>query len=102
MKQNNKIYKTLIKKLFLYSCISVNKRYNIPNGPSRETGSKGYTSRRQTKQQHNAICVGHQYLETTTTNVNKTWALLPPTRGKDVPNTLCGIVTDFTKGNSDT
>ena len=58
--------------LYLPSCISVNNRYNIPNGQSRETDSIGYTSRRQTKQQHNAICVGHQYPETTTTNVNKT------------------------------
>jgi len=30
----------------------------IKNGQSRETGSIGYTRRRQAKQKHNAICVG--------------------------------------------
>jgi len=29
------------------------------------------TRRRQTKQKHNAICVGHHYTQTNTNNVNK-------------------------------
>jgi hypothetical protein len=46
MKQDNKICKKLIKKLFLYLtlCLSVHKRYKIPNGQSRETGSIPYNS----------------------------------------------------------
>ena len=49
----------------------------------------GYTRRRQTKQKHNAICVGHQYTctQTNTNNVNKTWATLTNNwTGKDEPN----------------
>ena len=44
------------------------------NGHARETGNIVYTRRRQTKQKHNAICVGHQYTctQTNTNNVNKT------------------------------
>ena len=33
----------------------------IKNGQSRETSSVGYTSRINTKQKHNTICVGHHY-----------------------------------------
>ena len=40
--------------------------------------------RRQTKQKHNTICVGHRY--THTNNVNKTWTLLQATGGKDESN----------------
>ena len=29
---------------------------------SRETDNIGYTRRRQTKQKHNTICVGHHYV----------------------------------------
>jgi hypothetical protein len=49
----------LMKKLFLYLtlCLSVHKRYKIPNGQSRETGSIENTSWRQTKQQQNTMCV---------------------------------------------
>ena len=32
----------------------------------------GHTRRRQTKQKHNTICVGHHYAEANTNNVNKT------------------------------
>jgi len=32
------------------------------------------TRRKQTKQKHNTICVGHHYAQTNTNNVNKTWA----------------------------
>ena len=42
------------------------------NGQSRETGNIGHTRRRQTKQKHNTICVGHHYAQTNTnTNTNK-------------------------------
>ena len=44
----------------------------IKNGKSRETGNIGYTRRRQTKQKHNTVCVGHHYMQTNTNNVNKT------------------------------
>jgi hypothetical protein len=32
------------------------------NGQSRETGNIGYTRQRKTKQKHNTICVGHDYM----------------------------------------
>ena len=44
----------------------------INNGQSRETGNTGYTRRRQTKQKHNAIYVGHHYSQANTNDVNKT------------------------------
>jgi hypothetical protein len=48
-------------------------------GQSNETSNIGYTRRRKTKQK--------QYvLDTTIRNVNKTWALLQTTGGKDEPN----------------
>jgi hypothetical protein len=43
-------------------------KWSVPNGQSREIGN---TRRRQTKQTHNTI------------NINKTWALLQTTGGKD-------------------
>ena len=43
------------------------------------------------KQKHNTICVGHPYTLTNTNNVNKTWALLQTTGGKEEPSiVLCG------------
>jgi hypothetical protein len=36
-------------------------------------------------QKHNTICVGHHYTQANTNNVNKTWALLQITGGKDEP-----------------
>jgi hypothetical protein len=56
------------------------------NGQSSETGSIWYTRRRKTKQKYNAICVGHHCTETNTNNLNKTWARLQTTGGKDEPN----------------
>ena len=56
------------------------------NGQSRETGNIGYTRWRETKQKHNTICVGHHYTQINTNNVNKTWALIQTTGGKDEPN----------------
>jgi hypothetical protein len=68
----------------------------------RETGNIAYTRRRQTKQKHNTICVGHHRSQTNTNNINKTWALLQTTGGKDDPNIiLCEIVTDITSQNSE-
>ena len=43
------------------------------------------TTRRQTKQKHNTICVGHS-LQTNINYGNKTRALLQRTLGKDEPN----------------
>ena len=56
------------------------------------------------KQNNNKTqCVlGTTIRKITTTNVNKTRALLPQTTCKDVPNTLCGIATDFTTRKSHT
>ena len=47
-----------------------------------------YTRRRKTKQKQNTICIGRHYTQTNTNNVNKTWALLQTTEGKDKPNIL--------------
>ena len=63
-----------------------NAEGTIKNEQSRETGNIRYTRRRNTKQKHNTICVGHHYVETNTNNVNKTWALLQIIRGKDEQN----------------
>ena len=37
------------------------------------------------EKKHNIICVGHHYVQTHTINVNKTWALLQTSGGKDEP-----------------
>ena len=37
----------------------------------------------QEEEKHNTICVGHHYTQTNTNNINKTWALLQTTGGKD-------------------
>jgi hypothetical protein len=63
----------------------------ITNGQSRETGNIGYTRRRQTKQKHNTICVGHRYAQTNTNNLIKTSSLLQKTGGKDEPNIYCSV-----------
>ena len=46
----------------------------------------GYTRQRKTKQTHNTICVGHNYMQTNTKNANKICTLLLQTGGKDKPN----------------
>ena len=33
----------------------------VKNGQSRETSNRWFQERRKTKQNHNAICVGHNY-----------------------------------------
>ena len=64
-----------------------NKEGAIKNGQFRETGNIGYTSRGQTKQNHNTIYVGHHYTQANTNKVNKIWALLQtPGAVKDEPN----------------
>ena len=45
----------------------------------------GYTRLRK-KTQKNTICVGYHYSETNTNNVNKIWALIQTTDGKDEMN----------------
>ena len=45
----------------------------MKNGQSRETGNKWYTSRGQTKQNNNTICVRHHYAQTNTNNVRRVW-----------------------------
>jgi hypothetical protein len=58
----------------------------IKNGQSRETGNIGYTKRRKTNLRHNTICVGHNYSQRSTYNVNKTCAHQQTTIVKDEPN----------------
>jgi len=41
------------------------------------------TQRRKTKQKHNTICVGHHYTQANINNINKTWAILQTTGGKE-------------------
>ena len=43
-------------------------------------------TKKEHKQKHNTICVGHHYTQTNTNNVNKTRVLLQTTGGKDEPN----------------
>ena len=53
----------------------INKRnteVEIENEETKETGNIVYTRRRQAKQTHNTICVGHLCTHTNTINVNKT------------------------------
>jgi len=40
------------------------------------------------QKKHKTICVGHHYLQTNTINVNKIWALLQTTGGKDELNLI--------------
>ena len=56
------------------------------NRQSRDTGNIGYTRRKQTKQIHNTICVGHNNAQANTNNVNKTAALIEAIGGNDEPN----------------
>ena len=53
---------------------------------NRETDNIGFSRRRQAKQKHNTICVGHHYMQANTNNVNHTCAPLRPTGGKDEPS----------------
>jgi hypothetical protein len=64
----------------------------IKNGQSKENGNIGYTRRRQLKQKHNTICVGHHYPQPNTNNVYKILSFLQTTRGKDEPNIVFHIL----------
>jgi hypothetical protein len=56
----------------------------IKNGQSRETCFIGYTRQRKTiKKNYSTICVGHHYVQSNTNNVNKTFAFLQTTGGKE-------------------
>jgi hypothetical protein len=56
----------------------------IHNWQSRDTGNQV-----EDKQKiHNAICDGHHYTHINTNNVNRTWAFIQSTGGKDEPNTV--------------
>jgi len=55
----------------------------------------GFTRRGKTKQKHNAICVGHHFMQTNTNNINKACALLQTIARKD-HRFYAEIVTDFT------
>jgi hypothetical protein len=82
-----------------------------------QKSNTAYTRRRQTKQMHKAINIGHHYmqrntnnvnktwalLQTNTNNVNKTWALLQTIGGKDELNIVfyAKFITDITTPNSD-
>ena len=72
-------------------------------GNQWETGNKGYTRQRKTKQKHNTICVEQHYMQTNANNENKTWAFLQTTRGEDKPNSVFDmeIVTDGTTRKSE-
>ena len=79
-----------------------NTEGTIKNEQFRETGIIAYTRRRQTKQKYSTICVGHHPSQTNTNNINKTWALLQTTGGKDDPKSFYAeIVTDITSQNSE-
>ena len=58
----------------------------MKNGQHRETGNIGYTRRRQAKQKHSTICVGHYYMQTNTNNLNKTRTYPQTTGSKDELN----------------
>ena len=53
-----------------------------------DTPEKLATWDTQDEEKHNTICVGHHYAQANTNNVNKTWALLQTTGGKDEWNII--------------
>jgi hypothetical protein len=63
-----------------------NTEGEIKNRQSRENGNIWHTKRRQAKQTHNTIYVGHHNVQINTNNINKTWTLLQPIGGKNEPN----------------
>jgi len=56
----------------------------MDNPETKATLCTQNTRRRQTKKNHNTICIGHQYTQANTNNVNKTWGSLQTTVDKDV------------------
>jgi len=73
----------------------------IKNGYPRETRNIGYKRRRKSKQKHNTICVGHQYTQTNTNNVNKKWTPLHWRWKRTEHRFYAEIVTDITTRNSE-
>ena len=66
-----------------------NQNWPIQRNWQHSTLGAQNTRRRQTKQKHNTIYVGHNYIQTNTNHVNKTAALLQTTGGQDEPNIVC-------------
>ena len=71
--------------------ITWNKRYRKSKGQSRMNNPEKLatlSTQDEDKQnkKHNAKCVGHHYAQMYTNNVNKTWAFLQTTGGKDKPS----------------
>jgi hypothetical protein len=64
----------------LYTTILLN------NGQCWEADKKA--KKNKTKTQRNTICAGHHHTQTNTNNVNKKWAFLQITGGKDEPNII--------------
>ena len=58
---------------------------------------------KKNKQKYNTICVEHQYMQTNTNNLNKTWALLQTTGDKDEANIVNKIwaILQTTGGKDD-
>ena len=48
----------------------------IDNPEKLVTDGTQATRLRQSNKKHNTLCVGHQYTQTNTNNINKTWTLL--------------------------
>jgi hypothetical protein len=83
-------YKVFTSRVILHykELIYINKQtlenteVTIKTDNLEKLANVGYTRRRNTKHKHNTICVGHQYTQTNTNNVNKTCTLLQTTGGK--------------------
>ena len=74
----------------------------IKNGQSRKTGNIGHTRRKQTKQKHTTIFVGHHWTQANTYNENKAGALLQATAVRSNQTSFYEkIVTDITTRNSE-
>ena len=54
-----------------------------------------HKKKEKTKHKHNLICVGHHYVQTNINNLNKTWALLQTTGGKDEPTIVSWNLLEY-------
>ena len=71
---------TSLHRCFVYGwSIWVEQTLENTEGTNRQSREIGNTRRRNTKQKHNALCVGHHYAKTNTNNVNKTWTVIQTT-----------------------
>ena len=50
----------------------------------------------QNKEKHNPMCAGHDYVHAITNNIDKTWALLLITGGKDESNIVVSPLDETT------